>query len=247
MMSHFNYHNITLNTGVKWEIAEAIIDFNSPFYSKATPQSKQKSQFTMVASQAGQYRSPELKFQMQLMGILAEIYAQEYLKEIIASENLSADWVVIRYDDVRTDGFKSAANEYDIKIKSVKGTREFKVESRSSIARDRSLKTVIEQFDIIGPYSSVAKSTEGLADFFVRPLYEFIPFATTKYLPGNFEKHLKAEEIKLYIVAGCTKKNIIEKGYNKGMNQAGTLYRVIKIVNGYDVKSFNKAIIDALK
>lgn len=246
-MSHFNYHSITLNNGIKWEVAKALIDFKSQLYSKAISQSKQKSQFTMDASQAGRYRSPGLKFQMQLMGILAEIYSQEYLIEIIANENLSGQWKVIRYDDVRTDGFKSPANEYDIKIQSANGAKEFKVESRSSIAHDRSLKNAIEQFDIIGPYSSVAKSGEGLADFFIRPLYEFLPFATKKYLPSNFESHLKAEEIKLHLVAACTKNDMIERGYNKSMNQGGTLYRVIKIVDGYDVKKFSPVLIDKLK
>lgn len=246
-MSHFNYHTVTLSNGVKWEVAEAFIDFKSQLYAKATSQSNQKSQFTMDASQAGKYRSPELKFQMQLMGILAEIYSQEYLIEIIASENLSGQWKVIRYDDVRTDGFKSPANEYDIKIQSANGAKDFKVESRSSIAHDRSLKTAIEQFDIIGPYSSVAKFGEGLADFFMRPLYEFLPFASQKYLPSNFEKHLKAGEIKLHLVAACTKKDMIEKGYNKSMNQSGTLYRVIKIVDGYDVKKFSPILINKLK
>lgn len=140
-MSHFNYHNITLNTSVKWEIAKAIIDFNSQLYAIASTQSEQKSQFTMGASQAGQERSSELKFQMQLMGTLAEIYSQEYLIEIITAANFSGLWKVIRYDDVRTDGFRSAANEYDIKIEALDGTKDFKVESRSSIAHDRSLKT----------------------------------------------------------------------------------------------------------
>jgi len=246
-MCYFNYHNFTTKNGLKWEFAQALIDFQSQLYLKAISQSKQKSQFTMNASQAGKYRSPELKYQMQLMGILAEIYSQEYLMEIIAKEELTSHWNVVRYDDVRTDGFKSPANEYDIKILSVDGTKDFKVECRSSISHDRSFKSAIEQFDIIGPYSSFAKSGEGIADFFIRPLYEFLPFATQKYLPINFEKHLKAEEIKLHLEAACTKNDMIEKGYNKSMNQSGTLYRAIKIVDGYDVNGFNKMIALALK
>lgn len=246
-MSHFNYHTVTLNNSVKWEVAEALIDFKNQLYTKAISQSKQKSQFTMDASQEGKNRSPELKFQMQLMGILAEIYSQEYLIEIIASASLSGQWKVIRYDDVRTDGFKSPANEYDIKIESANGAKVFKVESRSSIARDRSLKVAIEQFDIIGPYSSVAKSGEEFADFFIRPLYEFLPYASKKYFPSNFLKHLEAEEVKLHLVAGCSKKDMSDKGYIKSMNQSGTTYRVIKIVDGYDVKKFSPVLIDTLK
>ena len=246
-MSYFNYHNLALCNGMKWEVAKANIDFNSALYAKAVSQAKMKSQFTMDASQAGKYRSPELKYQMQLMGILAEIYAQEYLIEIISDANLSKHWKVVRYDDVRTDGFKSAANEYDIKIQSMNGSKEYKMESRSSMARDRSLKNAIEQFDIIGPYSSLAKHGEDFVDFFIRTLYEFVPFASEKYLQENFEKHLREDEIKLLLVAGCTKKGMIEKGYNKSMKQNGTLYRVVKIVNGFDIKRCSIVLIDALK
>lgn len=246
-MSHFIYYNLTLCNGMKWKIAKANIDFNSALYAKAVSQAKMKSQFTMDASQAGKYRSPELKYQMQLMGILAEIFAHEYLSEIISNADLSRHWKVIRYDDVRTDGFKSPANEYDIIIQSVNAPKEYKVESRSSIARDRSLKNAIEQFDIIGPYSSLAKQGEGFADFFIRPLYEFIPFASEKYLQSDFEKHLKEDEIKLYLVAGCTKKEMIEKGYNKSMKQDGSLYRVVKIVFGLDLEKFSNILMEDLK
>ncbi|HET7116612.1 MAG TPA: hypothetical protein VFI29_08985 [Hanamia sp.] len=246
-MSHFIYYNLTLCNGMKWKIAKANIDFNSALYAKAVSQAKMKSQFTMDASQAGKYRSPELKYQMQLMGILAEIFAHEYLSEIISNADLSRHWKVIRYDDVRTDGFKSPANEYDIIIQSVNAAKEYKVESRSSIARDRSLKNAIEQFDIIGPYSSLAKQGEAFADFFIRPLYEFIPFASEKYLQSDFEKHLKKDEIKLYLVAGCTKKEMIEKGYNKSMKQNGSLYRVVKIVFGLDLEKFKNVLIEDLK
>ena len=246
-MSHFTYHNLILCNGMKWEIAKANIDFNSPLYAKAVSQAKMKSQFTMDASQAGKYRSPRLKYQMQLMGILAEIFAQEYLIEMISNANLSKHWKVIRYDDVRTDGFKSAANEYDIIIQSVDGSKKYKVESRSSIARDRSLKNAVEQFDIIGPYSSLAKQGEGFADFFIRPLYEFIPFASEKYLQPDFEKHLKENQIILHLVAGCAKKEMIEKGYNKSMKQNGTLYRVVKIAFGFDLEKFSNILIEGLK
>ena len=245
-MSHFNYQQVTLNNGAKWEIAEALIDFNGELYAKSIAQSKKKSQHTMHASQAGKYRSPELKFQMQHMGILGEIYVQEYLKEIIAAANLSEQWKVVRYDDVRTDDFRSAANEYDLKIQTENTARQLTVESRSSIVHDRHFKTAIEHFDIIGSYSSIAKNAEELADFFIRPLYEFIPFATAKYFPGNFEKHLKKEEIKLYIVAGCARKDMIAKGYNGSMNQAGSLYRLLKIANGFDVKRLMPVLINKL-
>lgn len=246
-MSHFTYHDLALSNGKEWKIAEANIDFGDALYAKAVSQAKTKSQFTMDASQAGKYRTPELKYQMQMMGILAEIFSQEYLIEIISDSHLSEHWKVFRYDDVRTDGFKSAANEYDIIIQSVDGSKKYKLESRSSIARDRSFKNAVEQFDIIGPYSSLAKQGEDFVSFFIRPLYEFVPFATQTYLQSNFEKHLKAGEIKLHLVAGCTKKEMIEKGYNKSMKQGGTLYRVVKIPLGFDLVEFSNILIQTLK
>ena len=246
-MSQFDIKNIILNSGQGWSVAKALINSNSTLYIKAITQSRQKSQFTMNASQEGRYRSPELKFQMQFMGILAEIFAQEFLIEIVESDSLISNCEVIRYDDVRTDGFRSPVNEYDLKIIAKNKNIEFTVESRSSIARDRSLKSAIEQFDIIGPYTSIAKSGEKLTDFFIRPLYEFVPFATQIYLPSNFKNHLEANEINLYIVAGCTKNDMISNGYDKTMNQGGTLYRVVKITSGNDAKTFKKVISDNIK
>ena len=180
------------------------------------------------------------------MGIIAEIYSQEYLKEVLEENELNKTWEVLRYDDIRTDGFKSPANEFDLKIKGINNSREFIIESRSSIARDRSLTTAIEQFDIIGPYTSIAKSGEEMSDFYTRPLYEFIPYQNSKFLPTQFETHLKNGNIKLHIVACCTKSEMINNGYDKSMNQGRTLYRVIKITKGQDMVSFGNSLIQSL-
>jgi hypothetical protein len=199
----------------------------------------------MNAGQSGAYRSSELKFQMQLMGTVAEIYCQEYLKSIFEEYKKDNEYDVIRYDDVRTDGFKSPENEYDIRIINKNSSLYYNVESRSSIAHNRDFETALKQFDIIGPYTSVVKHEEKLNDFYLRPLYEYT--AASNYLPSNFEKHLKNKEIKLYIVAGCSKEDMIKKGYDKSMNQSNTNYRVVKITNAFDAVQFKTLISTMLK
>lgn len=245
-MPYFEYLEIELSTKANWIVAKAIIDFNSAIYLRAVEQAKLKSQYTMNASQAGQNRSAELKYMKQLMGTLAEIYTQEYLKEILEANQLENDWYVIRYDDVRTDGFKSPANEYDIKVNKPDESSKFFVESRSSITYDRSFAVGLEGFDIIGPYASVAKGGEKLNDFYLRPLYEYLDFAKKDYDALNFESLLKAGKINLYIVAGTTKEFMTTKGYTKSMGQFGTQYRVVKIISADDAVKFHKTFITTI-
>jgi hypothetical protein len=237
-MSKFNTVSIALSNGKNWRVAKAIMDFKSDLYSKAVSQAQIKSQYTMTASQAGEARTPELKYQRQLMGILAEIYVQEYLREIVEHHKLTDSWDVIRYDDVRTDGFKSPEGEYDMVIISKDKSKVYKIESRSSIAYNRSFKRGLEEFDIIGPYSSIAKSAESYADYYLRPLYEFTSYQSQVYRPLNFENYLQNSQVNLYIVAGCTKKQMIEEGYSKSMGQGSTRYHVIEITKTFDAIGF---------
>jgi len=237
-MTNLLEQNINLSNNEIWVILECKIDITSAIYNKAINQAKEKALHTMNASQSGSYRSPEMKFQRQFMGCLAEIYVQEYLKKIFIDNNLENDWKVIRYDDVRTDGFKSAENEYDIKVVNCHTSETFLVESRSSIIKDRSLLKGIEQFDIIGNYVSSVKSNEKLNDFYVRPLYLNKDYEKIKYSDLNFEKLVSSNSILLYIVGGCSKSDMITKGYNKSMLQGGTNYRVVKILNGFDSNKF---------
>ena len=62
------------------------------------------------------------------MGCLAEIYVQEYLNNFLNINGLKGVWSVVRYDDVRTDGFKSPANEFDIKLQKKDASISYKIE-----------------------------------------------------------------------------------------------------------------------
>lgn len=241
-MNNLIFESVELSTNNSWMVSKVIFDLEGDLFNRAKSQATEKSLYTMNASQAGSARSPEMKYQRQLMGCLAEIYVQEYLKDFLLVEGLEKEWDIIRYDDVRTDEFKSPENEYDIKIEKSDKSKSFSVESRSSITRDRSIIKGIEQFDIIGPYTSHTKGGEKYNDIYIRPLYAYKDFETNTYSDLEFENLIKTNKIELYIVGGCLKENMISDGYNKSMAQYGTNYRVIKILKGKDSRGFYKIL-----
>ncbi|MDP4284677.1 MAG: hypothetical protein Q8891_09645 [Bacteroidota bacterium] len=237
-MIHFVYLKFQLINNQFWQAAKAIINPRGPLFELAREQAKMKSKFTMSSSQSGIPRNDETKYQRQFMGSLAEIYVEAYLNELLTERNLKNHFLVQRYDNVRTDGFKSAINEYDLKIVNKKTRQDFTIESRSSIAYNRSIIKAIEQFDIIGPYSSTAKGNEKYNDFYIRPLYEVARKEQANYKANNFEKLVSSGAINLYIAGGCLKKDMLEKSYQKSMSQNNTLYTVVKIIKGYDAIKF---------
>ena len=110
----FEYQKIKTNQD-EWNIVKANLNPKSELIIRAARQTEQKVKHTIQAGQDGIIRSNSLKLQNQFRGMIAEIYAVELLKSWLADSKL-LNWEVIRYDDVRTDKFKSPNNEYDIKI-----------------------------------------------------------------------------------------------------------------------------------
>lgn len=226
-----------------WRVIRAEIDFNSEQYRIAVEQASKKSQHTMGASQSGANRNLIVKYNMQLMGIVAEIACKQYLEKVVNDNQLTHLWKVIRYDDVRTDDFKSPENEYDLKLNQVQESEEdLYVESRSSITYDRSFQEGLENYDIIGPYTSIAKVGEEENDIYLRPLYEYVDYKNKDYSKENFEKLLKEGKIILYLVAGCTKEELDEKGIVKSMGQGASKYKVLPIIKSTDIIDFQTTV-----
>ena len=138
-MNQFAYLKLQLFNNQIWNVAKALIEPSGKLFQLAVEQARLKSHFTMASSQSGKLRNDETKYQRQLMGCLAEIYAEEYLNELLNENNLNNDFFVQRYDNVRTDGFKSAANEYDLKICHRVAKKSYLIEFRSSIVCNRSI------------------------------------------------------------------------------------------------------------
>jgi hypothetical protein len=245
MIQFFNHKSI-LSNNTEWTVTKAEIDFGGPLFSKAKQQAQLKSIHTMAANQAGVYRSPELKYNKQLMGTLAEICVQTFLELNINKHGLDKDWRVERYDDIRTDNFTSSQNEFDIKaFKIINHTKSYKIETRSSIVKDRSLVSAIESFHIIGAYSSIAKMGEGENDFYILPLHLYTN-QSIPYLPSQYEKKLIKGEIEFYIVAGCTNTKLQSKGYVNNLQQGATQFRLLRASHADDSQSFINEFISIL-
>src|SRR5665647_1629453 len=73
--------------------------------------------------------------------------------------------------------------------------------------------------------------------------YEVTRAEQSNYRANDFEKHIRAGSINLYITGGCTKKEMIEKGYQKSMQQNKTQYKVVKLINGFDAIEFKNEMI----
>lgn len=225
----------------KWTICSVSIDFKSALFLKAKEQAKLKSQYTMTYGQDSIPRTMELKYQKQLMGTIAEIYCQFFLSETLKECRINSTWSIVRYDDIRTDSFKSPVGEYDIKITDG-ASFNFTVESRSSIIYNRTIAQAIRDFHILGPYSSLAKKGEGFNDVYIRPIYFFIPMSSEKYDSFLFESYLYKGKLNLLILGGCGKRQMKDIGYDTALAQSGTTYRVVNIRDGYDAKQFKERI-----
>jgi hypothetical protein len=225
-----------------WQLVRVTADEINAALPKAIDQSRKKALYSMAYGQDSKVRSDGLKFQMQLMGTIAEIAVADYLSISLKKAGLSDKWQVVRYDDVRTDGFRSPEGEYDIKL--IQGDNiEMDVESRSSIAYNRSLEVALNQYDIIGPYTSDVKKNEALRDFYARPLYAYLDYQSkSEYSNLNFEKLLNQGRVELYIVGGCNRDQMAEKSFPKSMGQGRTRYNVVPILQGYDAIAFSEHI-----
>lgn len=231
-----------------WQVLKAQIDFDSDDFKKAQDQAAKKSIHTMQFSQSGGVRGSAVKYNMQLMGIIAEMACEKYLSIVLHRRHLSSDWTVHRYDDVRTDDFKSPENEYDLKLQTVTEPKvEYSVESRSSITYNRSFGEGLIAYDIIGPYSSDMKNGELPNAIYLRPLYRYINYEKGDYEKENFESFLIDGAITLYLVAGCTQEELSNKGIIKSMGQGNTRYKVLPIINSTDIISFQDIIEKILK
>jgi hypothetical protein len=240
---NFNINNYEIN-GNPWITIEAIVDIESDFFKKVKSQAQSKIHFSPNPSQSGNYRSLDTKYQNQLRGGLAEAYSKLLIEEFASLFNIKVE--VIRYDDVLTSTtgftFDTIKGEYDIKVL-INGKTKL-LESRSSVAHNISLKEAIQKYDTIGRYTSFKKPDESFNDFYIRPLYEYVDYSKNDFYSHDFENLIRRNKIVLHFTGGADLKMMESKGYNKSMGQGSTVYRVIKITDGYTITDFLKRLLD---
>ena len=206
----------------------------------AMKQAYLKSQYTKNGNQNAQPRTPYEKFSKQFEGILGEISILKTLEGWFLQNktNLSVN----RYDDVRTDGYKSPSGEYDLKVIAPSGL-EIYIEARASISYKTSLEKAITgdigltPLDTIGPYTNFQKMKESGSGLYFRPLFQLKnPNPNLKIKDIDFFKSFINNEFQLFITGGATLEMMDSLGKLKNMGQKNTLYKAIPISQGMDIK-----------
>lgn len=219
------------------------ISFDDKNLLKTLEQAYLKSEHTNDENQNGDTRSRSKKFDKQIEGILGEIAIENYLKKIFTKEETGCAVNVHRYDDVRTDLFKSAENEYDIKI--IHDDKEYTVEARASINYKYKMnENTLLYMDTIGSYVNPKKQNEKISDFYIRPLFQLVePNSDIDLKTISVLDYILDEKIHLYITGGCTSKMMFgEFSKVKPLGQNKTLYQTIPIINGWDMKNLSEKI-----
>lgn len=220
--------------GNNWSIVRVEIDNTSRIVTRAIEQARVKSRHTRDEGQDSRPRSRQQKFNNELHGTLAESYCKEYVMSKFEERGIT-DYEVMRWDDVRTDGFASPEGNYGIKIQKRSDiSQEYFLESPSSLTNNYNLQQAVGRFDIIGPYYTAIRRIDTYADFYFRPLYDNYTIPLTR----NFEDDINNNRVNLYFVGGCTGTKIETDGYTGSLWQGGSDYRLLKITDGSDMINF---------
>ena len=191
-----------------------------------------KSQYTNNANQWGEERKLSLKIDRQLQGSLAEIAVQQLIQKLIVSR-LTKNFPdltikVLRYDEVRTDGFKFSKGEFDLKI--IIENVEKTIEVRSSKIRNN----CFESQKIIGKYNNNVKTFEKPNDYYIKPVF-LIPNKTSdevELIPQL------TKDLNLFIVGGCNLKDMQEKSIVGTLGNSNTNYQLKEIDVNNQIKPF---------
>lgn len=187
-----------------------------------------KSKFTMNYNQNGEIRTQQTKFNNQLQGCLAEIGIQQYLTNL--------GFHVVRYDEIRTDNFKSLKGEFDLKI-ILPNEQELFIESRSSKFYD--IYSMPNQ-PIIGKYQNQVKQHEKDNDLFFKSLF---------YIRDKNRSLLDNLNVKrsFIISGGCTLQDFKQHGYIGNLGQNNTKYNLLKITKENEMNNFEKTLLNILE
>ncbi len=193
----------------------------------------EKAKYTRDEGQDAKMREPAKKVINQFKGIMAEAAIHIFLNRECGFPLES----ISRWDLERSD-FKSAENEYDIKVNN-RG-RDFCIESRSSGSYHTSLREFMQRYDIIGKYTNEIKRQEKKSDLYIRPVFQYtnpdMDNGEYKKAVEHTYQDISENSLKLFLTAAAGKEEMYgSKGYYKNMRQGSTQYRCIRIRDAYDM------------
>lgn len=215
--------------------------FDDKAMLKTLEQSYLKSKHTNNENKNGDVRTISKKFDKQIEGILGEIAIEKYIEKICNKINKELGVKIHRYDDIRTDSFKSPKGEYDIKI--VINEEEIIIEARASINYKFALtKETLEYIDTLGTYINPKKSTEKKSDFYIRPLFQLKqPNENININDISILDYILDDKIELYLTGGCNTEMMFGSlSKEKTMGQSNTIYQTLAISKGWDMQELTE-------
>lgn len=226
-------------------ILRAKLEVDKDNVALAQVQSAKKAEKVHKDAPSGRRRSVDEVTSQNFLGTLADIVCARLLEGYFKKHSLQID--VARYDDVRTDDFQDH-DQYDIKL-SAQGI-DYLVEVRSSVCIYLSLESMINRWQILGPYVSSAKgSTETAKPFYLRPLFHLSSFEenkkTNSYQRTSAHELISSGDLQLYFVGGATSAILEERGRNEAgqeLKQGKAEFRVLNITDGLDAKEMLETI-----
>ncbi|MDN6162259.1 MAG: hypothetical protein L0I79_05750, partial [Atopostipes sp.] len=193
----------------------------------------EKSKFTNDNNQDDRPRKQEQKRNKQFEGCFAELAVAKFLIQVL-DEPASNVHV---YDGRRQDFNYHINEEFDVKV--IRGEQELRCEVRNSWSYKTTLKEFCERYDMIGKYTNATKQFETLADFFIRPVLQLVNFQSA--IPTNAIELIKNGQAQLFIVAACTKDEMLQKGkLNPLMTRKNTQYFTTKLNKLSSIDTFEK-------
>lgn len=226
-------------------ILRAKLEVDKDNVALALVQSAQKAEKVHKDAPSGRRRNVDEVSSQNFLGTLADIVCARILEGYFKKHSLQID--VTRYDDVRTDDFQDH-DQYDIKL-STQGI-DYLVEVRSSVCIYLSLESMINRWQILGPYVSSAKGlTEAEKPFYLRPLFHLSSFEenkkTNSYQRTDAHELISSGDLQLYFVGGATSAILEERGRNEAgqeLKQGKAEFRVLNITDGLDAKEMLETI-----
>lgn len=155
---------------------------------------------------------------------------------------------VVRYDDVRQDGYERAEGEYDIRVLLSRRNCHIDFSVRSSLGIKGDIRNAINHLNIIGPYTNLVKTKEDWCDFYIQPIFQLkVPEPSLTAANIDFELYFERGLLDLYIVGGCPRAMMENSTKRSHLGQKDTKYRILGIKDGMDCVELSRAIRGAIR
>lgn len=210
-------------------------------FERAFSTAMYKSEHISIFDPSGTARSKDEVISQNFMGALADLVCYRLIGSYFKKNRFNID--VVRYDDVRIDGFKNH-DQYDLKV--VNAYKEEYVEVRSSVCVKMPLSSMVKKWHMLGPYSSSLKGdTEHFSKYYIRPVYHLDNWkeniAENIYRRKDGMHLIRNGAMSLYILGGATFDTFKGIGWEENgetIKQNKANYLVINITDGLVPKAF---------